>query len=279
MVASIISSLGAGSGLDTTALVRDLAAAARAPREEALNAASSRTTAQLSALSSARGALDTFSDALDDAVTARATDPAGQDPAAFVPQLLRAFTTAYNSLRSALNRAVAPGADGASGGPLAGDAGVRALQRDLSAMMTTPLAGEGSLTLAELGVRTNRDGTLAIDATRLTAVVTADPEAVRRTLAPTSAEDPAQTQGISAVLRGVKKRMTATGGPLAQSQLRYEQTAKRHAKARTRLAEDDARYQAALQRSFTTMDRRMSVLRAGQTQLQQQVAMWTKSTS
>ena len=58
---------------------------------------------------------------------------------------------------------------GDEAGALRGDIGVREMQRQLAQLPTTILssAGDGPHTLAEIGVRTNRDGTLGLDSGRL----------------------------------------------------------------------------------------------------------------
>lgn len=63
--ASILNALGAGSGIDTARLVTQLAAAERANADAALQARTTRNSAQVSALAQVRSALDSFVTALD----------------------------------------------------------------------------------------------------------------------------------------------------------------------------------------------------------------------
>ncbi|MET0270195.1 MAG: flagellar filament capping protein FliD, partial [Sphingomonas sp.] len=102
-------------------------------------------------------------------------------PTSAITDAVNDFVSAFNSLKSILDEAsAARSADGAGGGALRGDFGIREMQRQLTKLTSTPLTsgGSGPKTLAEIGVRTNRDGTLAVDATKLSAMLASDPEGV-----------------------------------------------------------------------------------------------------
>jgi flagellar hook-associated protein 2 len=64
---------------------------------------------------------------------------------------------------------------------------VATLQRQLAKLPTTILSstGSGVHTLAEIGVATNRDGTLSLDATRLQSALATDPDGVEALFNPT----------------------------------------------------------------------------------------------
>ena len=100
-------------------------------------------------------------------------------PTAAISQGVQDFVTAYNELATMIAEATKAGVSG-DGGPLRGDLGVREMQRQLGQLPTMVLSstGDGPHTLAEIGVRTNRDGTLSVNQTRLQDVLAADPEGV-----------------------------------------------------------------------------------------------------
>ena len=100
-------------------------------------------------------------------------------PTAAISQGVQDFASAYNELINMIAEQTKAGT-GADAGALRGDVGVRELQRRLSGLTSTILSstGTGPHTLAELGVRTNRDGTLSVDASRLASVLAADPDGV-----------------------------------------------------------------------------------------------------
>lgn len=91
-----------------------------------------------------------------------------------IAQAVSDFVAAFNEMKSVLDEATAP-----QTGPLRGDVGVRELQRQLSRLTSTVLSSAGGpSTLAEIGIRTERNGTLSVDTTRLNAMIASDPDGV-----------------------------------------------------------------------------------------------------
>ena len=82
---------------------------------------------------------------------------------------VNAFVTAYNSLRSMLTRL--GGYDKASGtaGPMLGDSLLSSIDAEIRRTLSNPVedAGAGVQTLSQIGITTTKDGTLAVDATKL----------------------------------------------------------------------------------------------------------------
>ncbi len=102
-------------------------------------------------------------------------------PTTAITNAVTDFVDAYNSLKSILDEATAArSADGTGGGALRGDYGIREMQRQLTKLTSTTLGGTGNgpKTLAEIGVSTNRDGTLALDTTKLSAMLASNPDGV-----------------------------------------------------------------------------------------------------
>jgi flagellar hook-associated protein 2 len=84
------------------------------------------------------------------------------------------FVAAYNELQTILDEQTDP-----LTGTLGSDATVRQMRRMLTGITSTQLrAAESPRTLAEIGVSTNRDGTLTVDAARLAATLAANPDAI-----------------------------------------------------------------------------------------------------
>lgn len=100
-------------------------------------------------------------------------------PTAAIEQAMGDFVAAFNELQSLIAEKTKAGA-GADGGPLRGDLGVRELQRQLAQLTTQTLSsqGEGPKTLAGIGVRTNRDGTLGLNLPQLKQILASDPNGV-----------------------------------------------------------------------------------------------------
>jgi flagellar hook-associated protein 2 len=96
-------------------------------------------------------------------------------PTAAIEQAVGDFVAAYNELMKALNAATAAGVDGA-GGPLRGDLSVREMKRQLAEIPSKVLNSQGLLkTMSEIGVGTNRDGTLTLNKVRLQGVLASNP--------------------------------------------------------------------------------------------------------
>jgi len=107
-------------------------------------------------------------------------------PTAAISQGVQDFVSAYNELNAMIAAATKAGT-GDEAGALRGDLGVSALQRQLAKLPTTILSstGTGVHTLAEIGVRTNRDGTLSLDSAKLQSALAADPDGVEALFNPT----------------------------------------------------------------------------------------------
>ncbi len=93
-----------------------------------------------------------------------------------------AYVDAYNQVQSILTALTkAPSdADSTDGGALRAESSIRTLQGRLKALTSTRLlpTGNGPSSLAEIGVKTNRDGTLSIDSAALSKAVAADPDRI-----------------------------------------------------------------------------------------------------
>jgi flagellar hook-associated protein 2 len=111
-------------------------------------------------------------------------------PTEALKQAVGDFVSAYNELRTILNDATKAGIGANDAGPLRGEAGVRELQRQLARLTSTRLSNSGTIsTLAEVGVRTERDGSLTLDSSRLDAVLAADPDGVEALFNPSQQSD------------------------------------------------------------------------------------------
>ncbi|MDZ7588394.1 MAG: flagellar filament capping protein FliD [Parasphingorhabdus sp.] len=129
--------------------------------------------------------------------------------------------------------------------------------------------------MSSLGIRTERDGTLTLDSTRLDAIIAADPDAVGELLDPAI---PSATQpGISGILNDIRDRLKASDGPLEISQKRYNAAREDLVRLRSRLDEDSARYETQLQQTYARMDGRLAALQATQAYLTQQIAAWNST--
>jgi flagellar hook-associated protein 2 len=89
-----------------------------------------------------------------------------------VTKSVQGFVDGFNTLNKALNSALASGVVGSSA-PLHGDAMVRNLQSQLRSIVGTAVSGTGSSvnSLTQIGVTFQKDGSLALDSTKLSAAL------------------------------------------------------------------------------------------------------------
>ena len=187
-----------------------------------------------------------------------------------VGSLVSEFVTAYNELRKSMNSATAPGLSGASGGVLAGDRGAREVMRQLSNLTSTALVDSGDFrTLADIGVRTENDGTLTIDQTRLDAALELDSGAIKLML------EPAVVTETNIGLSGALDKITSSlqdedSGALTLAQERLDAIRESIDEQREKINSDSERLREQLQGTFANLERQLSVLRATQSYVEQQ---------
>jgi flagellar hook-associated protein 2 len=181
------------------------------------------------------------------------------------------FVSVYNTLRRDISAArVASG----------GDSGLSGLERQLAALISQPLKSTGPVRrLSDIGIATNRDGSLRFNDTQLDAALKANPDAVEALFAPprdrmhTTETDP----GIGGALLAIKDAATAPSGALEGLKKRLDKVTASIATDRTRMEARETAYRDRLTRTFGTMDTRVSALKATQSYLEQQIKIWSSS--
>jgi flagellar hook-associated protein 2 len=116
-----------------------------------------------------------------------ARDPAVQR------QALEDFVAIYNDFNTVLVELTRPGTADAAAGPLNAQSTVRALRQELQRLTTRTLAaGSSAGSLADVGVRTGRDGALSIETGRLNSALARDPAILERLFTPSQATSTSQ---------------------------------------------------------------------------------------
>jgi flagellar hook-associated protein 2 len=188
-------------------------------------------------------------------------------------ELMVEFVDAYNTMMKALNTATATGVDAASAGVLNGESAARDMKRQLSQMTSATLATTGNYkNLVDLGISTNRDGTLSLDTDRLDAAITADPAAVTQLLNPVvkSTTNP----GLAGLMDSVRDTIKAKDGALATAQAKYAALGKTLTEQLEKLDTQMTDYEARLTSTYSKMETRLTALKATQSYLEQQIAIW-----
>lgn len=199
---------------------------------------------------------------------------ATDQPTSTMADLMKQIVDAYNSLKGALNTATRTSdGKGGSSGLLANDSGVRDMVNHLARFASTPLAATGTYkTLNDLGVSTNRDGTLTLDTDRLNAALLADPAGVTQMLNPTT---PSTTNpGVAGALQGIVDYVEGDSGPLTASNNTYTKLATNLGKQLDKVNSDKTDYSARLTTTYTAMQSRLLAYQSTKSYLDQQIAAW-----
>ncbi len=197
---------------------------------------------------------------------------------------INGFVTAYNALASKMKDLTAYSTDSKTGGVLLGDSTARSVQQRLRSTIFqahTGLTGDPSR-LSEIGIAFQKDGTLAVDDTKLAAALTRNPTGVTRLFAGNDTTDAtALGQVFSAVID------TFTADPLGEDQDGLLTIAMSGAKKSvSSLGDEMTRTQdridatmAQYRKQFQALDLFMSNMTATSTYLSQQFSALAKSTS
>lgn len=160
-----------------------------------------------------------------------------------VKTAIEAFVKAYNDASKSMADLTAYDVSTGKGAVLNGDSTVRNVQTQLRALMSSAVAGAplGSATLPDVGITTQRDGSIAIDSIKLTKAL-ADPNKNFAALFATSSGNrgfgaqmdvtlgrilspvgtlPSHTSSINGNVRDLEKQRTAINGRLADVEKRY----------------------------------------------------------
>lgn len=198
---------------------------------------------------------------------------ATDQPTKSMGELVQEFVTAYNSLRGALNTSTKTDAASGEAGLLSADAGIRDMSRRLGGLVTRELTGSGAYrNLNDLGISTQRDGTLKLDTVKLNAALAADPEAVTQMLNPSVTS--ATNIGIAGALKEITDAVSGTDGPLASSKASYEKVRDSMQAQLDKLSLQRTNYSDQLTVVYSKMQSRLLQFKATQSYLDQQIAAW-----
>jgi len=155
------------------------------------------------------------------------------------------------------------------------------LERRLSRLIGQPLtsSANGPRSMADLGVTTNRDGSLSLDSKKLESALKSWPDAVEAIFNPLRDATRNQTTdpGIGGAMAAIKTATLASNGGLDALKARLQKEADALALLRTRTEEREAANKDRLARNLAGMDSRVTSLKATQAYLDQQIAQWNRS--
>ncbi|MDM0104345.1 flagellar filament capping protein FliD [Variovorax sp. J22R24] len=129
-----------------------------------------------------------------------------------VTSAINDFVKAYNSLQSTATSLTSYDADTKTGAALVGDSTLRNLQTRIRQALTTPQSGgtNDMKVLTEIGVSFQKDGTLAVDSTKLSKALETNLEGVSKLFASATGS----TSGYGKQIDALVDDLTKTGGSL-----------------------------------------------------------------
>ncbi|MCK9540602.1 MAG: flagellar filament capping protein FliD [Novosphingobium sp.] len=196
------------------------------------------------------------------------------DPSTAIASAMRDFTAALNELASEVRNQTNP-----LTGDLARDSGARSLRLSLSTLAGStvmPNAAPGApRTLADLGLALQRDGTFALDEKRLTATLTADPQAAAAMF----------TNGVHGIFATINKLSLSVSSSsesnpgFGYSVKRYSDQKAQIGKDQAKLAEQQEALRARLVQRFAVADTMVGNSRSTLSFLQNQIDAWNARNS
>jgi flagellar hook-associated protein 2 len=167
---------------------------------------------------------------------------------------IQAVVSAYNSVLSKINVAAGKGSTPAGNSVLASDSTLRGITNRLSSVLQT-VTGSGTYnSLGSIGLSLQRDGTLALDTTKLKAAVSADPNAVTALLAGSSGSSGGSGGVMGTLSDAIKTYNQAGTGLLTMHQTDLQNRVSDMTDSVNREQDRLDRYQALLQKQFAAMD-------------------------
>lgn len=187
-------------------------------------------------------------------------------PTAALSQAVTDIVETYNQLIGIAKTDTDP-----TSGVLRADNGVKELMRRLRELTSRDMNASGSTdepkTLAQLGVKTNRDGTLSIDPVTLQKALSEAGPAVEKII----------TFGLGSALRDISVTLTGPNGALTASQSGYSRLQKTIADQQLKLDTDSASMRERLIRQYASMDARVAAYKSTMSFMDQQIKSWTRS--
>ena len=191
-------------------------------------------------------------------------------PTTALSQAVSDFVETFNQFGAQINEQTDP-----KTGTLRSDSAAVSLQRSLKQLTTKVLLTGGvagsPTTLAEIGVRTERDGSLSVDSKVLSAALANYPDAVEAMFADSSSTS---SGGINAALAAISAAAVDTKTGLGASSTRYTDAQTKLSDEATKVVDASDAMSKRLTAQFAASEARVAAYKSTLTFLQQQVDAW-----
>jgi flagellar hook-associated protein 2 len=205
------------------------------------------------------------------AVSAAPVSLTSTRPTSALSQAVSDFVTTYNEVYASTKALTDPVA-----GDLKADSAAKTLLRSLQSLTTRNLASGGitgaPTTLAQLGIGTNRDGTLTLNTATLDKVLATYPEQVEAMFATTSSN----ALGLQSALSGIAIAASSSTVGLGASASRYTKAQSDLGAEQTKITTLSDTMTTRLTQQFSSMNSKVTAYKATQTFLDNQIKAWNK---
>jgi flagellar hook-associated protein 2 len=203
----------------------------------------------------------------------KAVSLSASTPTTALTNAVEDFVFTYNQVLAELQKQTDPVT-----GDLRNDTGAQNMSRSLKALSLrdlVPAAAAGTpRTLAEIGVLTNRDGTLSVNSDTLTKAIAGNPAALEAMFSNAS-----DGSGVLAAMNSIKLNATSTLYGLGASSTRYNQAKSDLADQQEKLTTQQEKMTTRLTQQFASMNSRVAAYKSTQTFMENQIKAWNKSDS
>lgn len=194
-------------------------------------------------------------------------------PGDALKQTLGDFVTVFNTLKKDVHAARLAN----NGNPA-----LRAFERQLSDVIGQPLTSDATVnTLSDIGISTNKDGTISLSAAKLDAVLRDNPDAVEAMFNPQrdASRNEITDPGIAFALDALRDTAVSGSGALEQVRMSLQRDTETITKNRERMESREDAYRARLEKQYAGLDARIGTLKATQSYLEQQIKLWNSGAS
>ncbi len=165
---------------------------------------------------------------------------------------VQGFVDAYNSYASTVNSLSSYDPTTKSAGVLLGDTTLTSVQRQISSLLSSKVAGNSIGSLASLGIARSANGSLTLDSTKLSSALSSNPSAVQDLFA--------GTNGYATRLNTALDSFTASDGVIATREKSLNDSLSKLTTEQAALDARMATYETQLRNQYTALDTLMSKL-------------------
>lgn len=184
------------------------------------------------------------------------------------------FVTAYNALIANLSDLTKFDAATKTAGAFQGDSSVVGLLSVLRNMVGSVSSGSVFQRLSDVGLEVQRNGTLSLNTTKLSAAANNGTE-LQKMFITNNGND--LTNGFALKFSKLAKGVLATGGAVTNKTKALQDTLARNAQDQTKVNDRASAFEARLNKQYSALDARMASLNALNAYVSQQVTTWNKS--